>query len=102
MSALTDRDTNLQSISQPSTAEKQTAAGEENKSQESQQHRQVLEQKIAENNGYVCIYNVPEYEDAWLMQRSKPGQNYISPSDAILSPASLKLADMKQRQMNKQ
>lgn len=53
MSALTDRDTNLQSNSHPASTEKQSAAGEENKSQESQQHRQVLEQKIAENNGYV-------------------------------------------------
>jgi hypothetical protein len=33
---------------------------------------------------------------------SKPGQAYVSPSDAILSPASKKLADFKQKQINKQ
>ncbi|KAF2719877.1 hypothetical protein K431DRAFT_313826 [Polychaeton citri CBS 116435] len=46
-----------------------------------QQERKIMEQKIAENN--------------------KNGEVYISPSDAILSPASQKLSSFKQRQMNK-
>lgn len=33
---------------------------------------------------------------------SQQGQTYISPSDAIMSPASQKLAGFKQRQINKQ
>lgn len=51
MSALADRDTNLQPTSHP--AKKHTMAGEENVPQESQQHKQVLEQKDADSDGYV-------------------------------------------------
>ena len=36
------------------------------------------------------------------VHRRKPGQTYISPSDQILSPASQKLSNFKQRQINKQ
>ncbi|SMY30214.1 unnamed protein product [Zymoseptoria tritici ST99CH_1A5] len=64
------------------------AAGEENKSLDTEQHKQVLEkhkrvlEKIAEQN-------------------KQPG-TYVSPSDAILSPTSSKLAGFKQRQINRQ
>ncbi|SMR64820.1 unnamed protein product [Zymoseptoria tritici ST99CH_3D1] len=57
------------------------AAGEEKKSLDTEQHKRVLE-KIAEQN-------------------KQPG-TYVSPSDAILSPTSSKLAGFKQRQINRQ
>ncbi|EME43138.1 hypothetical protein DOTSEDRAFT_173806 [Dothistroma septosporum NZE10] len=77
MSALADRDTNAQMASNKAeTHEKPKVAGTENKSQRS------LQQQIANSNA--------------------TGDKYISPSDAILSPASQKLAGFKQRQMNKQ
>lgn len=56
MSALSERDLNRSITAQPANEQKSKASGEENKSQDSQemrQHKQVLEQKIAENNGYV-------------------------------------------------
>lgn len=81
MTALTDRDTNAQmTTNQAETNEKQmkTLGGEENKGQ------RTLQQKIADQNN------------------NKQSGNYVSPSDAILSPASQKLAGFKQRQINKQ
>ena len=36
------------------------------------------------------------------LRNSKGSGSYISPSDAIMSPASQKLAGFKQRQINKQ
>ena len=79
MAALTDRDTNVQmTTNQPETNEKQQKnVGEQNKGQ------RTLQQQIAAQN-------------------NKQSGNYISPSDAILSPASQKLAGFKQRQINKQ
>ncbi|EME82093.1 uncharacterized protein MYCFIDRAFT_77611 [Pseudocercospora fijiensis CIRAD86] len=72
--ALSDRDSNVQMTSGGSN---QVAPGEENKLH-GEQHKQVsgLNRK---GNG-----------------------TYVSPSDAILSPASQKLAGFKQRQINKQ
>ncbi|SMR56940.1 unnamed protein product [Zymoseptoria tritici ST99CH_1E4] len=78
-SALSEKDSNLQPAQQNNP--KSSAAGEENKSLDTEQHKQVLE-KISEQN-------------------KQPG-TYVSPSDAILSPASSKLAGFKQRQINKQ
>ncbi|CAK3836550.1 Hypothetical predicted protein [Lecanosticta acicola] len=83
MSALQDRDTNVQMASSnantTNTSEKQQqmATGGENKAQ------RTLEQRIADAN-------------------NKQSGPYISPSDAILSPATQKLAGFKQRQINKQ
>ncbi|KAG9520453.1 hypothetical protein KCU71_g9486, partial [Aureobasidium melanogenum] len=45
-------------------------------------HRQMMENKLRENEG-------------------NPTNAYVSPSDAIMSPASQKLSGFKQRQMNK-
>lgn len=81
MTALTNRDTNAQmTTNQPETNEKQMRilGGDENKGQ------RTLQQKIADQNN------------------KKQSGSYISPSDAILSPASQKLAGFKQRQINKQ
>ncbi|SMR62371.1 unnamed protein product [Zymoseptoria tritici ST99CH_1E4] len=81
-SALSEKDSNLQPAQQNNP--KSLAAGEENKSldtEQHKQHKQVLE-KIAEQN-------------------KQPG-TYVSPSDAILSPASSKLAGFTQRQINRQ
>ncbi|KAK0265184.1 hypothetical protein LTR91_008267 [Friedmanniomyces endolithicus] len=75
MSALTTRDLNTQ----PANTEKQAAVGEENRPQELQ-HKHLLGQKSSSD---------------------KSGA-YISPSDAIMSPASQKLAGFKQRQITKQ
>ncbi|TKA79991.1 hypothetical protein B0A55_02101 [Friedmanniomyces simplex] len=76
MSALTTRDLNAQ---QPANHEKQAAVGEENRPQELQ-HKHLLGQKSSTD---------------------KSGA-YVSPSDAIMSPASQKLAGFKQRQITKQ
>ncbi|KAK1075373.1 hypothetical protein LTR74_000335 [Friedmanniomyces endolithicus] len=75
MSALTTRDLNTQ----PTNTEKNIAVGEENRPQELQ-HKHLLGQKSSTD---------------------KSGA-YISPSDAIMSPASQKLAGFKQRQITKQ
>ncbi|KAK3617978.1 hypothetical protein LTR56_024937 [Elasticomyces elasticus] len=75
MSALAGRDQNAQ----PTNTEKQSAVGEENKPQELQ-HKNLLGQKSSTD---------------------KSGA-YVSPSDAIMSPASHKLAGFKQRQITKQ
>ena len=37
-----------------------------------------------------------------MFSSSKQGDTYVSPSDAIMSPASQKLQGFKQRQINKQ
>ena len=55
MTALTTRDTNIQNDPPATMTKKHTAAGEENMAQASQQHRQVLEQKIADNNRYARV-----------------------------------------------
>ncbi|KAK4540963.1 hypothetical protein LTR36_008471 [Oleoguttula mirabilis] len=78
MSALQDRNSNAQPTSNPTESEKQMAGGVENKPEEAGVHKQVLDHKDAKQGGTV------------------------SPSDAILSPASEKLAGFKQRQINKQ
>jgi hypothetical protein len=75
-SALAEKNLNMQYAQ---NNQKQSAAGEENKAADAQQHKQVLE----------------------AGQNKQPGA-YVSPSDAILSPASSKLAGFKQRQINKQ
>lgn len=62
MAALTDRDSNLQPTSQPVDSKKQSAAGEENKLQDVQQNKQLLE-KMAQANGYVLGRN-------WLIRRT--------------------------------
>jgi phosphoribosylamine-glycine ligase len=80
-SALAEKDTNLQSTQQQNNQKFASAGGEENKSMDTEQHKQVLSH-IAKQN-------------------KQPG-TYVSPSDAILSPASSKLAGFKQRQINKQ
>lgn len=58
--ALSDRDTNLLPTSQPMQTDKPTSAGEENKPQTMEYHRQVLEQKIADNNG--CVETASGFE----------------------------------------
>lgn len=81
-SALAEKDTNQQSIATQSS-EMQQQPGEENKTNVNTDHqKQALDKKIAEHNN--------------------SSGTYISPSDAILSPASSKLAGFKQRQINKQ
>ncbi|KAI5209016.1 hypothetical protein E4T39_01107 [Aureobasidium subglaciale] len=52
------------------------------KSEKMNVHRQLFENKMRENEG-------------------NPTNAYVSPSDAIMSPASQKLSGFKQRQMNK-
>ncbi|TIA33716.1 hypothetical protein D6C78_07354 [Aureobasidium pullulans] len=52
------------------------------KSEKMNVHRQMFENKLRENEG-------------------QPSNAYVSPSDAIMSPASQKLSGFKQRQMNK-
>ncbi|KAH0365540.1 hypothetical protein KCU65_g6035, partial [Aureobasidium melanogenum] len=52
------------------------------KSEKMNVHRQMMENKLRENEG-------------------NPTNAYVSPSDAIMSPASQKLSGFKQRQMNK-
>ncbi|EMF12059.1 uncharacterized protein SEPMUDRAFT_149842 [Sphaerulina musiva SO2202] len=74
-SALADRDVNA---SIASNAQVETAPGEENTKMQGEQHKAV-----SGLNG-------------------KSNGTYVSPSDAILSPASQKLAGFKQRQINKQ
>lgn len=64
MTALTTRDTNIQNDPPATTTEKDTAAGEENMAQASQQHRQVLEQKIADKKRYA-------YEGAAVRNRNQ-------------------------------
>lgn len=84
-SALSEKDKNLQYTSNPTnTAEKMHQPGDENKitSVNTDQQKQALDKKIAEHNN--------------------SSGTYISPSDAILSPASSKLQGFKQRQINKQ
>jgi hypothetical protein len=78
-SALAEKDTNQQPFN---TANHTTMPGDENKTVNTDQQKQALDKKIAEHNN--------------------SSGTYISPSDAILSPASSKLAGFKQRQINKQ
>ncbi|TKA28974.1 hypothetical protein B0A50_03386 [Salinomyces thailandicus] len=80
MAALQDRNSNAQATSDAAFNEKSTATGAENQQEAAGQHKNLLEQK---NEGLQS-------------------GNYVSPSDAILSPASQKLAGLKQRQINKQ
>ncbi|KAK3717765.1 hypothetical protein LTR37_005536 [Vermiconidia calcicola] len=84
MAALIDRDTNAQPTSNPTKDPEKPAIGEENKPQDGRQqyNYQVLEKAVAESNG--------------------KSNHYISPSDAIMSPASQKLSGFKQRQIDKQ
>lgn len=79
-SALAEKDTNMQPTS--NTTHSNTMPGDENKMVNTDQQKQALDKKIAEHNN--------------------SSGTYISPSDAILSPASSKLAGFKQRQINKQ
>ncbi|KAM0719121.1 hypothetical protein Q7P37_005026 [Cladosporium fusiforme] len=83
MPALSTCDSNAPRMSSPFQSLNATAAasGQENQAQEVQQHKQVLEQKPA-------------------VDKNNP--LYVSPSDAIMSPASQKLSSFKQRQINKQ
>ncbi|KAK5166300.1 uncharacterized protein LTR77_008561 [Saxophila tyrrhenica] len=83
MSALSDRDTNVQPTSSPIAAEKQTAEGAENMAHDASNTKQSAEQKFSLNN-------------------DKQSATYISPSDSILSPASQKLSNFKQKQITKQ
>lgn len=101
MSALTDRDTNLQPTSHPSISEKQAPAGEENQPQDMQQHKKLLDHKSVDSDG-CGHFKVQVDVRLRLMMCRKSSQTYISPSDAILSPASQKLADFRQKQINKQ
>jgi len=55
MSALSDRDTNAQSQANPFDTKKAEARGDENASQTSQQHKNVLDHKAGDNNRYTCI-----------------------------------------------
>lgn len=84
-SALAEKDTNQQqpTTTSSSSTMQQQQPGEENKTSfNTDQQKQALDKKIAEHNN--------------------SSGTYISPSDAILSPASSKLAGFKQRQINKQ
>ena len=53
MSALTERDTNVQPTSHPTATEKQNVVKDENGWQDKeQQHKQVIESKGTADNGY--------------------------------------------------
>lgn len=81
-SALAEKDANLQSTTDSiNTTDNMHRPHDENKVNTDQQ-KQALDKKIAEHNN--------------------SSGTYISPSDAILSPASSKLQGFKQRQINKQ
>ena len=119
MPALFARDTNVpttMSGQNPFQSPNATAAstGQENQTHEAEQHKQV---KAAVDKRYVwqncdrrrrsilceirwmqnCCDRI---EDMYLLSSSNP--LYVSPSDAIMSPASQKLSSFKQRQINKQ
>ena len=80
-------------------------------------HRQMMENKLranGDNEGWVslclpstlCPYPSTTHEDkanelTSLLRSGNPTNAYVSPSDAIMSPASQKLSGFKQRQMNK-
>ncbi|KAL1590373.1 hypothetical protein WHR41_00671 [Cladosporium halotolerans] len=83
MPALFTRDPNAPTMSNPFQSSETVAAavGQENQMQDAQQHKQVLEKKGAAD---------------------KNNPHFVSPSDAIMSPASQKLSSFKQRQINKQ
>lgn len=51
MSALADRDLNIQPSSNPSTTDKMAVEGSENQAQSAQLHKQVLDQKSTEKDG---------------------------------------------------
>ncbi|KAH9828285.1 Spo12 family [Teratosphaeria destructans] len=82
MSALSPRDPNTQV---PPQEQKPAHAGAENKTDTSFQ-KKLFEQKKTKNKNAG--------EDG-------PDGTYVSPSDAIMSPASQKLAGFKQRQIDK-
>ncbi|EMC97364.1 hypothetical protein BAUCODRAFT_33083 [Baudoinia panamericana UAMH 10762] len=82
MAALTARDTNVPPPSNPASTKKQSVEGVENVPQSSS-HNVHSNPKLNVDDG-------------------KQSAAYISPSDAILSPASQKLSTFKQRQINKQ
>ncbi|GAB7357252.1 hypothetical protein MBLNU459_g8230t2 [Dothideomycetes sp. NU459] len=83
-SVLADRDTNTNMQTQPTSNPFETKEGTENSKPKSMDyHRQMMENKLRENDGQAS-------------------QAYVSPSDAIMSPASQKLSSFKQRQLNKQ
>ncbi|KAJ9628504.1 hypothetical protein H2203_002403 [Taxawa tesnikishii (nom. ined.)] len=80
---LADRDTDTpgQQSGNPFNTKEQGNGGE-NKPKSMDFHRQMFEKRMNEENG-------------------KPSQSYVSPSDAIMSPASQKLSSFKQKQINK-
>ncbi|KAK1823341.1 hypothetical protein LTR12_002190 [Friedmanniomyces endolithicus] len=94
MSALTTRDLNTQ----PINTEKNTAVGEENRPQELP-HKHLLGQKSSTDKRYDRSSFGGKSEG---MADTPHSGAYISPSDAIMSPASQKLAGFKQRQITKQ
>jgi len=96
MSALTTRDLNTQ----PANTEKQAAVGEENRPQELQ-HKHLLGQKSSSDKRYDHTVLRFGGRSEGMADTMHSGA-YISPSDAIMSPASQKLAGFKQRQITKQ
>ncbi|KXL43645.1 hypothetical protein M433DRAFT_157224 [Acidomyces richmondensis BFW] len=85
MFALSSRDPNEQQLSNPSATEKQAANGVENEQGITEQRNPLFQQMDDGKDGY-----------------RKQNGAYVSPSDAIMSPASQKLASFKQKQINKQ
>jgi hypothetical protein len=76
-------------------------------------HRQMMENKLragsdSNERWVLCLPTLstaPKTEQGLLtslaMLSGNPANAYVSPSDAIMSPASQKLSGFKQRQMNK-
>ncbi|KAL1302507.1 hypothetical protein AAFC00_002896 [Neodothiora populina] len=80
---LSDRDVNqIMQNEQPSNPFMSKPSGEGDKPKSMDYHRQMMEKKLQESQG-------------------QSGPAYVSPSDAIMSPASQKLSSFKQRQMDK-
>lgn len=100
MSALTDRNANAQTTSHPTGDNKQqVAAGVEN-SKMAENGQQTLGQKFSINDKYGIQGTIGT--GSVKLTRNSKSVSYVSPSDAILSPASQKLAGFKQKQINKQ
>ena len=73
MSALADRDTNLQPTSHPISSKKENAAGEENRPQDTQHYKQ-LQDKVAKSNRYARVTYIEH--DTFRVQPGDCMRNY--------------------------
>jgi hypothetical protein len=84
----------------------QTATNAQASSQgKTQATEQTMRKMIAEDSKYVHMSEFRVAADitcCLLLSFRKQTTSYVSPSDAIQSPASQKLAGFKQRQINRQ